>query len=93
MTEQQMNRLAEIIVDKIIQRQTEYDEKFKADLAELAKQNPELEIGTITQEELIQEELDNLYEDLKELEDKEDYAAAASLLIKIEKYKKKYNIK
>ena len=37
MTEQQMNRLAEIIVDKIIQRQTEYDEKFKADLAELAK--------------------------------------------------------
>jgi len=93
MTEEQMNRLADIIVDKIIERQQQYDKEFKEELKELAQQNPDIEFGTITQKELIEEELNNLYQDLKELEEKEDYAAASRLLIVIEKYKKKYNIK
>lgn len=87
-----MNELADLIVDKIIKHQIEYDEKFKEDLEEISKQNPELEYGTITQQELIKQELDDLYLDLKELEDAEEYAKASVLLIKIEKYKKKYNL-
>ena len=93
MTEEQMNRLADIIVDKIIERQQQYDKEFKEELRELSQQNPDLEFGTITQKELIEEELNNLYKDLNDLEEKEDYAAASRLLIVIEKYKKKYNIK
>jgi len=87
-----MNELADLIVDKIMKHQIEYDEKFKEDLEEISKQNPELEYGTITQQELIKQELDDLYLDLKELEDAEEYAKASVLLIKIEKYKKKYNL-
>ena len=34
MTEQQMNQLADIIVDKIISRQAEYDAEFMKNLAE-----------------------------------------------------------
>jgi len=92
MNKKQMNELADLIVDKIIKHQIEYDEKFKEDLEEISKQNPELEYGTITQQELIKQELDDLYLDLKELEDAEEYAKASVLLIKIEKYKKKYNL-
>ena len=32
MTEEQMNRLADIIVDKIIERQQQYDKEFKEEL-------------------------------------------------------------
>jgi hypothetical protein len=92
MNKKQMNELADLIVDKIMKHQIEYDEKFKEDLEEISKQNPELEYGTITQQELIKQELDDLYLDLKELEDAEEYAKASVLLIKIEKYKKKYNL-
>lgn len=87
-----MNELADLIVDKIMKHQIEYDEKFKEDLAEISKQNPELEYGTITQQELIEQELNDLYLDLKELENAEEYAKASVLLMKIEKYKKKYNL-
>ena len=92
MNKKQMNELADLVVDKIMKHQIEYDEKFKEDLEEISKQNPELEYGTITQQELIKQELDDLYLDLKELEDAEEYAKASVLLIKIEKYKKKYNL-
>jgi len=92
MNKKQMNELADLIVDKIMKHQIEYDEKFKEDLEEISKQNPELEYVTITQQELIKQELDDLYLDLKELEDAEEYAKASVLLIKIEKYKKKYNL-
>tara|TARA_R100001198_G_scaffold69289_1_gene41806 strand:+ start:314 stop:592 length:279 start_codon:yes stop_codon:yes gene_type:complete len=92
MNKKQMNELADLIVDKIMKHQIEYDEKFKEDLAEISKQNPELEYGTITQQELIEQELNDLYLDLKELENAEEYAKASVLLMKIEKYKKKYNL-
>ena len=77
MNKKQMNELADLIVDKIMKHQIEYDEKFKEDLAEISKQNPELEYGTITQQELIEQELNDLYLDLKELENAEEYAKAS----------------
>ena len=75
-----MNDLADLIVNKIIDRQRVYDEQFKADIEELANNNPDLEIGTTSQEEI------------KHCEEIQDYIAASKILIKIEKYKAKYNL-
>ena len=48
-----MSKLADIIVDKIIERQKAYDEEFKADIQAMVDENTNLEFGTITQGELI----------------------------------------
>jgi len=92
MTEKEMHKLAEIIVDKIIERQTVHDEQFRRDLSEMMQKNPGLEIGQITQEELIEQELHFLKDLLKEQEENEDYREATKTLMKIEKFKKKYNL-
>ena len=68
-----MSKLADIIVDKIIERQKAYDEEFKADIQSMVDENTNLEFGTITQDELIIEEIDGLKERLDQLEEKEDY--------------------
>ena len=92
MTDKQMNKLADLIVDKIIAQQQIADDQFKADLEDLANSNPDMIVGTKSQTELVYEELDNLRADLKIAEEAEDYAYASALLIKIEKYKKKYKL-
>ena len=87
-----MNDLADLIVNKIIDRQRVYDEQFKAYIEELANNNPDLEIGTTSQEEIILTKLDELKAELKHCEEIQDYIAASKILIKIEKYKAKYNL-
>lgn len=92
MTKKQMNELADLIVNKIIAQQQIADDAFKADLEELANSHPDLKVGTMSQTDLIYEELENLRQDLKYCESIEDYASASKLLIQIEKYKKKYKL-
>jgi len=87
-----MHKLAEIIVDKLIEKQTINDEQFREDLAEMMEKDPNLEIGQITQQELIEQELNFLKDLLKEQEENENYLQASKTLIKIEKFKKKYNL-
>jgi len=92
MTEKEMHKLAEIIVDKIIKKQTVSDEQFREDLAEIMEKDPNVEIGQITQQELIEQELHFLKDLLKEQEENENYRQASVTLIKIEKFKKKYDL-
>jgi protein-arginine kinase activator protein McsA len=92
MTEQEMNKLADIIVSKIIERQKAYDEEFKADIQTMIGENTDLEFGVITQDELIIEEIDGLQERLAQLEEKEDYEAARIVANKIKHLKNKYNL-
>ena len=87
-----MNKLADIIVNKIIDQQQVADDQFKADLEDLANSHPDLVVGTKSQTDLVYEELDNLRIDLRAAEEAEDYAYASAILIKIEKYKKKYKL-
>ena len=87
-----MNKLADIIVNKIIDQQQVADDQFKADLEDLANNHPDLVVGTKSQTDLVYEELDNLRVDLRAAEEAEDYAYASAILIKIEKYKKKYKL-
>jgi len=87
-----MSKLADIIVDKIIERQTAYDEEFKADIQSMVDENTNIEFGTITQDELIIEEIDGLQETLDRLETEENYEAARIVANKIKHLKNKYKL-
>jgi len=92
MTESEMNRIAEMVVDKIIARQKAYDEEFKAEIQEMVNGDAEVEFGTITEDEIIAEELIKLNSRLAQLEDNEDYEAAGIVANKIKHLKNKYNL-
>jgi len=87
-----MNRIAEMVVDKIIARQKAYDEEFKAEIQEMVNDDAEIEFGTITEDEIIAEELIKLNSRLAQLEDNEDYEAAGIVANKIKHLKNKYNL-
>jgi protein-arginine kinase activator protein McsA len=92
MTESEMNRIAEMVVDKIIARQKAYDEEFKAEIQGMVDGDAEIEFGTITEDEIIAEELIKLNSRLAQLEDNEDYEAAGIVANKIKHLKNKYNL-
>jgi protein-arginine kinase activator protein McsA len=92
MTESEMNRIAEMVVDKIIARQKAYDEEFKAEIQGMVDGDAEIEFGTITEDEIIAEELIKLNNRLAQLEDNEDYEAAGIVANKIKHLKNKYNL-
>jgi len=92
MTDEEMSKLADIIVDKIIERQKAYDEEFKADIQAMVGESTDLEFGVITQDELIIEEIDSLQQRLAQLEEKEDYESARIVANKIKHLKNKYNL-
>ena len=87
-----MNRIAEMVVDKIIARQKAYDEEFKAEIQEMVNGDAEVEFGTITEDEIIAEELIKLNNRLAQLENNEDYEAAGIVANKIKHLKNKYNL-
>ena len=92
MTDEEMSKLANIIVNKIIERQKAYDEEFKADIQAMVGESTDLEFGVITQDELIIQEIDSLQERLAQLEEKEDYESARIVANKIKHLKNKYNL-
>ena len=87
-----MNKIAEMVVDKIIARQKAYDEEFKAEIQGMVDGDAEIEFGTITEDEIIAEELIKLNNRLAQLEDNEDYEAAGIVANKIKHLKNKYNL-
>tara|TARA_R100000773_G_scaffold6929_3_gene7075 strand:+ start:5279 stop:5557 length:279 start_codon:yes stop_codon:yes gene_type:complete len=92
MTEKELNRLADLIVEKLIGAQQASDAEFKKELAEIQALNPDLEIGTITQEELIKQEIKPLEDLMAEQIANEEYLAAQQTHDKIEELKKKYKL-
>ena len=92
MTEKELNRLADLIVEKLIGAQQESDAEFKKELAEMQALNPSLEIGTITQEELIKQEIKPLEDLMAQQIANEKYLAAQKTHEKIEELKKKYKL-
>jgi len=91
MTEQQMNQLADIIVDKIINRQAEYDAEFMKNLAE----NDQIEEVHFmpkpvkTNEEIIMLNIERLDDQLQKALNEEDYMRAETLKKSIQKFKDK----
>ena len=87
-----MNKLADMVVDKIINRQKAYDEKFKAEIEDMVADNEHLEFGTITEDEIIADEIIKLNKRLLQLEQNEDYESARIIANKIKHLKNKYNL-
>jgi len=85
MTDEQMNKLAELIVEKILVRQAQYDAEFVKQMEK--EQNVKLEFVD-AQQQLIEEEIVRLEKRLQKLLDREMYEAAAKLVEQINNLKK-----
>jgi len=85
MTDEQMNKLAELIVEKILVRQAQYDAEFVKQMEK--EQNVKLEFVD-AQQQLIEEEIVRLEKRLQKLLDREMYEAAARIVEQINELKK-----
>ena len=85
-----MNQLADIIVNKLIEKQKEYDEQFHVDLQETMMKDGGY-IRQLSTEELLLAEIGRLMTLLSSYEDKEQYEKAAIIKNKIDKLKNKLN--
>ncbi len=83
-----MNKLADIIVDKLIEKQKEYDEQFHIDIQETMMKDGGY-IRQVSTEELLLAEIGRLMTLLSSYEDKEQYEKAAIIKNKIDKLKNK----
>lgn len=85
MTDEQLNRLADLIVDKILVKQAQYDAEF---IRQMEKEhNVQLEFVDV-QKEMIEEEIKKLEKRLSKLLEREMYEEAAKLIDKINNLKK-----
>ncbi len=85
MTDEQMNKLAELIVEKILVRQAEYDAEFVKQMEK--EHNIQLEFVDV-QKDLLELEITKLEKRLQKLLDREMYEAAARLVEQINNLKK-----
>jgi hypothetical protein len=82
MTEEEMNRLSDIIVDKLIEKQREYDKEF---IKELKENSLPIDVHEkIPKKELLEIEVRALTSLLVKLEQSEQYIEAKECLEKIE---------
>lgn len=94
MTEQEMNKLADLIVEKILAKQEEYDKAFQEDMQNMIaeSQDPNIDFGIITKTDLIKDQLVKLELELDEAVVNEDYYMAEKIKQKITKLKTKYGL-
>lgn len=92
MTDKDINRIAEAIVNLIIKKQKAHDDEFKKDLESMLEGQDDISLGTVSQQDLIADELIKLEEARKEMIDVEDYTKAAEINNKIIALKNKYEL-
>ena len=95
MTEQEMNKLADLIVEKISAKQAEYDKAFQEDMQSMiaeSKGDANIEFGIISQTDLIKDQLIKLELELDEAVVNEDYYMAEKIKQKIVELKTKYKL-
>jgi protein-arginine kinase activator protein McsA len=94
MTEQEMNKLADLIVEKILAKQEEYDKAFQEDMQNMIaeSQDPNIDFGIITKTDLIKDQLVKLELELDEAVVNEDYYMAEKIKQKITELKTKYGL-
>ena len=85
MTEEQINKLAELIVEKILVRQAEYDAECVKQMEQ--EHNVQLEFVD-AHKQMIEDEIVKLEKRLQKLLDQEMYEAAARLVEQINNLKK-----
>jgi len=90
MTNKEIDKLADLIADKLIAKQREYDEQFHIDLQETMEKEGGF-IRQVSEEELILAEIARLMTLLSSYEDRELYEKAAIINRKINHLKNKLN--
>ena len=90
MTDKEIDKLADLIADKLIAKQQEYDEQFHIDLQETMEKEGGF-IRQVSEEELILAERARLMTLLSSYEDRELYEKAAIINRKINHLKNKLN--
>ena len=90
MTEKEIDKLAELIADKLIAKQKEYDEQFHIDLQETISEKLG-KVEYVSKEELLLAELARLMTLLSSYEKSEQYEKAAIIAGKINNIKEKLN--
>jgi protein-arginine kinase activator protein McsA len=90
MTNKEIDKLADLIADKLIAKQREYDEQFHIDLQETMEKEGGF-IRQVSEEELMLAEIARLMTLLSSYEDRELYEKAAIINRKINHLKNKLN--
>ena len=88
MTNEELEILAELLFDKLMERQEEYDREFEESVQDMFKAGFAAEIK-LTEEELMIGELARLQTLMMLYENKEEYEKAAVLLKKVNDIKKR----
>ena len=88
MTNEELEILAELLFDKLMERQEQYDREFEESVQDMFKAGFAAEIK-LTEEELMIGELARLQTLMMLYENKEEYEKAAVLLKKVNDIKKK----
>ena len=95
MTEDEINKLADLLYDKIMEKQEIADEEYAQQMARLMGQGYVIDDVTdklgINEEEKLVGELAKMQTIMMILEDKEEYEKAAVILKKIKNINKKLN--
>ena len=89
---QQIEILAEAIVKKLIAKQEEYDKAFQNDIKDMAAGGGNIEVGVISQIDLIKDQITKLSNDQATAAALEDYNTASLIKARIEDLKTKYKL-
>ena len=92
MTKQEVEILAEAIVKKLIAKQEEYDKAFQNDIKDMAAGGGNIEVGVISQIDLIKDKITKLSNDQATAAALEDYNTASLIKARIEDLKTKYKL-
>jgi len=92
MNDKDIQKIAEAVVDLIIKKQKLHDEEFKKDLESMLEGQDDVTLGSMSQLDLIAEEIHKLEKSLKKHVENEDYDKAEKINQKIINLKNKYEL-
>jgi excinuclease UvrABC helicase subunit UvrB len=92
MTDKDIQKIAEAVVDLIIKKQKLHDEEFKKDLENMLEGQDDITLGSMSETDFIEEEIYKLEKELKKHVENEMYDKAEKINQKIINLRNKYEL-
>jgi excinuclease UvrABC helicase subunit UvrB len=92
MTDKDIQKIAEAVVDLIIKKQKLHDEEFKKDLENMLEGQDDITLGSMSEADFIEEEIYKLEKELKKHVENEMYDKAEKINQKIINLRNKYEL-
>lgn len=92
MTDKDIQKIAEAVVDLIIKKQKLHDEEFKKDLENMLEGQDDVTLGSMSETDFIEEEIYKLEKELKKHVENEMYDKAEKINQKIINLRNKYEL-